>query len=173
MDNIDGEYDRFVYDLHDSAKRAKSLKTTKRRRLSPEALQLIRQGGAARASGNWQLTPELAKLCEVLAEAAEAGLSIRNTCRNFANFKTKTTTFHVLAEPFTSSRITTGGFTIKISPFYNDVVIDVKRGDFVVGKDTRTEADLDNHNEQWISTRPKQFWKNAIRKLADRWQQGH
>ncbi|VDP06666.1 unnamed protein product [Heligmosomoides polygyrus] len=35
MDNIDKEYDRFVHHLHDSAKGAESLKTTKRR-LSPE-----------------------------------------------------------------------------------------------------------------------------------------
>ncbi|VDO30371.1 unnamed protein product [Heligmosomoides polygyrus] len=45
--------------------------------------------------------------------------------------------------------------------------------DFMVGRDTRTQADLDNHNEQWISTRRKQFWRDGIRKLADRWQQGH
>ncbi|VDO18105.1 unnamed protein product [Heligmosomoides polygyrus] len=45
--------------------------------------------------------------------------------------------------------------------------------DFMVGRNTRTQADLDNHNKQWISTRPKQFWKVGIRKLADRWQQGH
>ncbi|VDO99036.1 unnamed protein product [Heligmosomoides polygyrus] len=43
--------------------------------------------------------------------------------------------------------------------------------DFIVGRDTRTQADLDNHNEHWISTRPKQFRYDAIRKLADRWQQ--
>ncbi|VDO88303.1 unnamed protein product [Heligmosomoides polygyrus] len=48
MDNIDEEYDRFVHHLRDSAKRAESLKTTKRR-LSPEILELIRQRGAARA----------------------------------------------------------------------------------------------------------------------------
>ncbi|VDO85730.1 unnamed protein product [Heligmosomoides polygyrus] len=70
---------------HDRAEGAERLKTTKKR-LSPEALKLIRQRGAARASGNYQLTSELAKLCraatkadlkerqaEVLAEAAEAG----------------------------------------------------------------------------------------------------
>ncbi|VDO73595.1 unnamed protein product [Heligmosomoides polygyrus] len=84
-----------------SDKGAESLKTTKRR-LSPETLELIRQHVAARASGNYQLTYELAKLCreaikedlrerraQVLAEAAEAGLSIRNARRNFADFKTK------------------------------------------------------------------------------------
>ncbi|VDP42021.1 unnamed protein product [Heligmosomoides polygyrus] len=89
MDNINEEYDRFVQHLRDSAKGAESLKATKRR-LSPETLELIRQRGAARASGNYQLTSELAKLCreaikedlkerraEVLAEAAEAELSIR------------------------------------------------------------------------------------------------
>ncbi|VDO27842.1 unnamed protein product, partial [Heligmosomoides polygyrus] len=87
MDNIDEEYDHFV----PPAKGAESLETTKRR-LSPETLELIRQRGA-----NYQLTCELAKLCraaikedlkerraEVLAEAAEAGLSIRNARQNFA-----------------------------------------------------------------------------------------
>ncbi|VDP46102.1 unnamed protein product [Heligmosomoides polygyrus] len=62
MDNVDEEYDRFVHHLRDSAKGAESLKTTKRR-LSRETLELIRQRGAARASGNYQLTSELAKLC--------------------------------------------------------------------------------------------------------------
>ncbi|VDP04513.1 unnamed protein product [Heligmosomoides polygyrus] len=52
MDNIDEEYDHFVHHLHDSAKGAESLKTTKRR-LSPKTLELIRQHGAARASGNY------------------------------------------------------------------------------------------------------------------------
>ncbi|VDO62083.1 unnamed protein product [Heligmosomoides polygyrus] len=42
----------------------------------------------------------------------------------------------------------------------------------MVGRDTRTQADLDNHNDQWISARPKQFRYDAIKKLADRWQQG-
>ncbi|VDO63061.1 unnamed protein product [Heligmosomoides polygyrus] len=58
MDNVDGEYDRFVHYLHDSAKRAESLRTTKRR-LSPETLELIRQRGEARASGSYQRTPSM------------------------------------------------------------------------------------------------------------------
>ncbi|VDP00158.1 unnamed protein product [Heligmosomoides polygyrus] len=45
--------------------------------------------------------------------------------------------------------------------------------DFMVGRDTRIQAELDNNNEQWISTRPKQFWKDRIRKFTDRWQQSH
>ncbi|KAK6739390.1 hypothetical protein RB195_008084 [Necator americanus] len=89
MDNIDEEYDRLVEHLHDCAKNAENSKTTKRR-LSLETLELIRQRGAARAAGNQELTSELARLCreaikedlkerraEVLAEAAEAGKSIR------------------------------------------------------------------------------------------------
>ncbi|KAK6739383.1 hypothetical protein RB195_008079 [Necator americanus] len=89
MDNIDEEYDRLVEHLHDCAKNAESSKTTKRR-LSLETLELIRQRGAARAAGNQELSSELARLCreaikedlkerraEVLAEAAEAGKSIR------------------------------------------------------------------------------------------------
>ncbi|KAK6763349.1 hypothetical protein RB195_023885 [Necator americanus] len=56
------------------------------------SLELIHQRGAARAAGNQELTSELARLCretikedleerraEVLAEAAEAGQSIRYT----------------------------------------------------------------------------------------------
>ncbi|VDO74397.1 unnamed protein product [Heligmosomoides polygyrus] len=119
MDNVDEEYDRFVHHFHDSAKGAESLKTTKRR-LSPETLELIRQRGAARASGNYQLMSELAKLCreaikedlkerraEVLAESAEAGLGIRNARRNFANFKTKMTALRRPDGIVTSSRRTT------------------------------------------------------------------
>ncbi|VDP12180.1 unnamed protein product [Heligmosomoides polygyrus] len=61
MDNIDEEYDRFMHDLRDSAKGAKSLTITTRG-LSPETFELVRQSGAARASGNHQLTSELAKV---------------------------------------------------------------------------------------------------------------
>ncbi|VDO23977.1 unnamed protein product, partial [Heligmosomoides polygyrus] len=43
--------------------------------------------------------------------------------------------------------------------------------DLLVGRDTRTQAVLDNHIEQVINTRPKQFWKDGIRRLAERWQQ--
>ncbi|KAK6762068.1 hypothetical protein RB195_022969 [Necator americanus] len=82
---IDEEYDRLVEHLHDCAKKAESFKTTKRR-LSLETLELIRQRRAAQATGNQELTSELARLCreaikedlkekraEVLAEAAEEG----------------------------------------------------------------------------------------------------
>ncbi|KAK6744428.1 hypothetical protein RB195_011250 [Necator americanus] len=103
MDNIDEEYDRLVEHLHDCAKKAESFKTTKRR-LSLQTLVLIRQRGAARAAGNEELTSELARLCreaikedlkekraEVLAEAAEAGKSIRYARRDFASRKTRMT----------------------------------------------------------------------------------
>ncbi|ETN82448.1 endonuclease/exonuclease/phosphatase family protein, partial [Necator americanus] len=96
MDNIDKEYDELAEYLHDCAKKAESFKTTKRR-LPLETLELIRQRGAARAAGNQELTSELARLCreaikedlkerraEVLAEAAEAGQSIRYARRDFA-----------------------------------------------------------------------------------------
>ncbi|ETN73187.1 endonuclease/exonuclease/phosphatase family protein [Necator americanus] len=97
MDNIDEEYDRLDEHLHDCAKKTESFKTTKRR-LSLKTLELIRQRGAARAAGNQELTSELARLCreaikedleerraEVLAEAAEAGQSIRYARRDFAS----------------------------------------------------------------------------------------
>ncbi|VDP13457.1 unnamed protein product [Heligmosomoides polygyrus] len=98
MDNIDEEYDRFVHHLRDSAKGAESLKTTKRR-LSPETLELIRQlehheRGSQGEKG------------EVLAEAAEAGLSIHNSRRNFDNIKTKMTVLRRPDEIVTSSRRT-------------------------------------------------------------------
>ncbi|KAK6752522.1 hypothetical protein RB195_003753 [Necator americanus] len=80
---------RLVEHLHDCAKKAESFKTT-RKRLSLETLELIRQRGAARATGNQELTFKLARLCreaikedlkerraEVLAESAETGKSIR------------------------------------------------------------------------------------------------
>ncbi|KAK6763624.1 hypothetical protein RB195_024081 [Necator americanus] len=99
MDDIDDEYERLVEHLHDCTKKARSFKTTKRR-LSPKTLEQIRQRGAARAAGNQELTSELARLCreattedlkerraEELAEAAEAGQSIRYARRNFANRK--------------------------------------------------------------------------------------
>ncbi|KIH56439.1 hypothetical protein ANCDUO_13383, partial [Ancylostoma duodenale] len=97
VDNIDEEYNRLIQHLRDSAKRAEGSRATKKR-LSFGTLELIRQHGAARASGNYQLTSELAKRCReakkedlkerraaVLAEAAEAGKSIRNARRDFAN----------------------------------------------------------------------------------------
>ncbi|KAK6765924.1 hypothetical protein RB195_025689 [Necator americanus] len=100
MDNIDEEYDRLVERLHDCAKKAESFKTTKMR-LSLETLELICQRGAAQAAGNQELTSELARLCreaikedrkerraEVLAEAAEAGKSIRYARRDFGSRKT-------------------------------------------------------------------------------------
>ncbi|KIH52688.1 hypothetical protein ANCDUO_17208, partial [Ancylostoma duodenale] len=97
VDNIDEEYDQLVQHLCDSAKRAEGSRTTKRLP-SYKTLELIRQRGAARAAGNYQLTFGLAKRCReaikedlkkrlaaVLADAAEAGKSIRNTRRDFAN----------------------------------------------------------------------------------------
>ncbi|KAK6760853.1 hypothetical protein RB195_022064 [Necator americanus] len=86
-----------------TARRRLSSKTTKRR-LSLETLELIRQRGAAQATGNQELTSVLARLCreavkedlkerraEVLAEAAEAGKSIRYARRDFASRKTRMT----------------------------------------------------------------------------------
>ncbi|KIH61982.1 hypothetical protein ANCDUO_07738, partial [Ancylostoma duodenale] len=101
VDNIDEEYDQLVQHLRDSAEKGEGSRATKRR-LSNETLELIRQRGAARAAGNYQLTSQLVKRCReaikedlkerkaaVLAEAAEAGKSIRNARRDFANRKVK------------------------------------------------------------------------------------
>ncbi|VDO97771.1 unnamed protein product [Heligmosomoides polygyrus] len=130
MDHIDEEYDHLVHHLRDSAKGAENFKTTKRH-LFPESLELIRQRGAARVSGNNQLMLELAKLCraaikedlnerraEVLAEAAEAGLSIRNARRNFDNFKTKMTALRRPDGAVTASRWT---MEKVIHDFYSDL----------------------------------------------------
>ncbi|KIH47015.1 hypothetical protein ANCDUO_22929, partial [Ancylostoma duodenale] len=91
----------FYKHLRNSAKSAEGSRGNKKR-LSYETLELIRQRGAARAAGNYQLTSELAKRCRdaikedlkerraaVLAEAAEAGKSNRSASRDFANRKTK------------------------------------------------------------------------------------
>ncbi|KAK6748323.1 hypothetical protein RB195_001131 [Necator americanus] len=101
MDNIDEEYDRLVEHLHDCANQAESSKTTKRR-LSLETLELIRQRGTARAAENQEFTSVLARLCreaikedlkerraEMLAEAVEAGKSIRYAPRDFASRKAR------------------------------------------------------------------------------------
>ncbi|RCN40180.1 hypothetical protein ANCCAN_13875 [Ancylostoma caninum] len=73
VDNIDEEYDRLVQHLRDSGKSAEGLRVTKRR-LSYETLELIRQRGAARAAGNYQLTSELAKRCrEAIKEDLKEG----------------------------------------------------------------------------------------------------
>ncbi|EYB97648.1 hypothetical protein Y032_0139g2142 [Ancylostoma ceylanicum] len=101
VNNINEEYEKLIQHLRDSAKKAEGSKTIKRL-LSHETLELIRQRGAARGTGNYQLTPKLARRCReaikeyieerraaVLAEAAEAGRSIRNIRRDFANRKTK------------------------------------------------------------------------------------
>nr|CDJ96454.1 endonuclease-reverse transcriptase [Haemonchus contortus] len=115
-DNIDEEYDRLVEHLHDCARRAESLKDVKKR-LSSKTLELIRQRGIARATGNHQQMSELAKLCReaikedlkerraaVMDEAAEAGKSIRKARRNFANYKTKMTSLRRPDGTVTASR---------------------------------------------------------------------
>ncbi|KAK6735469.1 hypothetical protein RB195_018590 [Necator americanus] len=130
MDNIDEEYDRLVEHLHDCAKKAESFKTTKRR-LSLETLELIRQRGAARAAGNQELTSELARLCreaikedlkerraEVLAEAAEAGKSIRHARRDFVSRKTRMT---ALRNPNGTAIASRRGMEKIIYDFYSDL----------------------------------------------------
>nr|CDJ94758.1 RNA-directed DNA polymerase (reverse transcriptase) domain containing protein [Haemonchus contortus] len=103
IDSIDEEYNRLVEHLHDNARKAESPQVAKRR-LSSKTLELIRQRGIARATGNHQQKSELAKLCReaikedlkerraaVVDEAAEAGKSTRKARRSFINYKTKMT----------------------------------------------------------------------------------
>ncbi|KAK6762227.1 hypothetical protein RB195_023081 [Necator americanus] len=86
-----------------------------RRRLTLETLELIRQRGEARAAGNQELKSEFARLCreaikedlkerraEVLAEAAEAGKSIRYARRDFASRKTRKITYDIYSDLFDS-----------------------------------------------------------------------
>ncbi|KAK6757553.1 hypothetical protein RB195_015393 [Necator americanus] len=130
MDNIDEEYGRLVEHLHDCAKKVESFKTTKRR-LSLQTLELIRQRGAARAAGNQELTSELARLCreamkedlkerraEVLAEASEAGKSIRYGRRDFASHKTIMT---ALRNPKGTAIPSRRGMEKIIYDFYSDL----------------------------------------------------
>ena len=130
IDNIDEEYERLVAHLHDCAKKSEGSKITKKR-LSLETLELIRQRGAARAAGNYQLTSELAKLCReaikedlkerraaVLVEAAEAGKSVRNARRDFANCKTKMTALRRPDGTITASR---RAMEKVIHDFYSDL----------------------------------------------------
>ncbi|VDP17868.1 unnamed protein product [Heligmosomoides polygyrus] len=53
-------------------------------------------------------------------------------------------------------------YSLDISPYDYHYYLSLQ--DFLVGRDTRTQAVLDNHVEQLINTRPKQFWKEGIRK---------
>ncbi|KIH55843.1 hypothetical protein ANCDUO_13989, partial [Ancylostoma duodenale] len=91
-----------LFSISVTAQRKPRVQEPPRGVLSYETLELIRQHGAARAAGNYQLTSELAKRCReaikedlkerlaaVLGEAAEAGKSIRNTRRDLANRKAK------------------------------------------------------------------------------------
>ncbi|VDO44136.1 unnamed protein product [Haemonchus placei] len=116
IDNIDEEYNRLVDHLHDSATKAESLQVAKRRLFS-KTLELIRQRGIARATGNYQQTSQLTKLCRkaikehlkerraaVMDEAAEAGKSIRKARRSFANYKTKMTSLRRPDGTVTASR---------------------------------------------------------------------
>ncbi|VDO87662.1 unnamed protein product [Heligmosomoides polygyrus] len=103
MYNIDEEYDGFVHHLRGSAKGAESMKTTKRR------LKISKREGRLTDVRACDLCGEALKedfkerKAEVLAEAAEAGWSIRSARRNFANFKTKMT---VLRRPDHSHDLT-------------------------------------------------------------------
>ncbi|VDO95478.1 unnamed protein product [Heligmosomoides polygyrus] len=62
-------------------------------------------------------------------------------------------------------------YSLDISPCNYHYYLSLQ--DFLVGRDTRIQAVLDNHIEQLINTRLKQFWKDGIRKFAERWQQVH
>ncbi|XGW08041.1 hypothetical protein V3C99_010845, partial [Haemonchus contortus] len=101
---------------HFASLATESLQVAKRR-LSSKTLELIRQRGIARATGNYQQTSELAKLCReaikedlkerraaVMDEAAEAGKSIRKARRSFANYKTKMTSLRRPDGTVTASR---------------------------------------------------------------------
>ncbi|KAK6757211.1 hypothetical protein RB195_015189 [Necator americanus] len=108
MDNIDKEYDRLIEHLHDCGKKDESFKTTKRR-LSLETLELIRQEAIKEDLKE--------RRAEVLAEAAEAGKSIRYGCRNFASRKKRMTTLRIPRGTTIASR---RGMEKFIYDFYSD-----------------------------------------------------
>ncbi|VDP60962.1 unnamed protein product [Heligmosomoides polygyrus] len=68
MDNIDEQYNRFVHHLHDSAKGAESLKTTKRR-LSPET----RVDTPACSSSSVRQLPTDVRACEAMQSSDKGG----------------------------------------------------------------------------------------------------
>uniref|UniRef100_A0A0K0D5N9 Endo/exonuclease/phosphatase domain-containing protein n=1 Tax=Angiostrongylus cantonensis TaxID=6313 RepID=A0A0K0D5N9_ANGCA len=98
VDDIEEEYDRLIEHLHVSAIKAESSRVTKKR-LSPKALELIRQRGIARAAGNHELTSELTmqaikedlkmRGAAVMVDAAEAGRSILEARRSSAQTEQK------------------------------------------------------------------------------------
>uniref|UniRef100_A0A7I4Y3D2 Reverse transcriptase domain-containing protein n=1 Tax=Haemonchus contortus TaxID=6289 RepID=A0A7I4Y3D2_HAECO len=135
---------RPVEHLHDSARKAENLQVAKRR-LSSEALELIHRRRIARATGNHHQTSELAKLCReaikedlkegraaAVDQADEAGKSIRKARGSFSNYKTKMTSLH---RPGGTVHTLTNSLEYRerqlhtrISPFYKEVIINVKRG---------------------------------------------
>uniref|UniRef100_A0A0K0D9W4 Transposase n=1 Tax=Angiostrongylus cantonensis TaxID=6313 RepID=A0A0K0D9W4_ANGCA len=121
VDNIDEEYDRHNEHLHVSAMKAESSKV----------LELIRQHGIVRAAGNREVTSELAKQCRqaikddlkmrravVMAEAIEAGKSIRKARRSFANYKNKMT---VLRRPYGTVIASRKATEKIIHEYYSDI----------------------------------------------------
>ncbi|KAK6729241.1 hypothetical protein RB195_006344 [Necator americanus] len=99
MNNIDEEYDRLVEHLHDCAEKAESLKTTKRR------LEAIKEDLKERRA-------------EVLAEAAEAGKSIRYARRDIASRKTR---MIALRNPKGTAIASRRGMEKIIYDFYSDL----------------------------------------------------
>uniref|UniRef100_A0A7I4YDU4 Reverse transcriptase domain-containing protein n=1 Tax=Haemonchus contortus TaxID=6289 RepID=A0A7I4YDU4_HAECO len=107
-----------------SARKAETLQVAKRR-LTSKTLELIRQRGIARVTGNHQQTSELAKLCR---EAIKEDLKERRA----AVMDEASEAFAKLDELRQSQGQKHCGlydnFTTRISPFYEEVVINVKRG---------------------------------------------
>ncbi|WKX89936.1 hypothetical protein Q1695_009070 [Nippostrongylus brasiliensis] len=129
-DNIDEKYNRFIAHIRDCAQEADSPKNTLKR-LSHEALELIRQRRVARTEGDYLRISELAKLCReaikkdlkerrvaALVDAAEAGKSIRNARRGLVNYKTKMTALLRPDGTLTSSR---RAMEKVINDFYSDL----------------------------------------------------
>ncbi|KAK6749273.1 hypothetical protein RB195_001711 [Necator americanus] len=109
MDNIDEEYDRLVEHLHDCAKKAESFKTTKRCLSPSELARLCREA----------IKEDLKETrAEVLAEAAEAGKSIRYARRDFVSRKTRMT---ALRNPKGTAIASRGGMEKIIYDFYSDL----------------------------------------------------
>ncbi|KAK6762696.1 hypothetical protein RB195_023418 [Necator americanus] len=111
MDDIDDEYERLVEHLHDWTRKAKSFKIE--RGLFQKTLELI-----SVELHELQETKNSQRRAEVLAEAAEAGKSLRYVRRDFASHKTRMT---ALRNPKGTAIASRRGMEKIIYDFYSDL----------------------------------------------------
>ncbi|KAK6735440.1 hypothetical protein RB195_018574 [Necator americanus] len=111
MDNTDEEYDRLIKHLHDCTKKAETWSSTSRREPRTHArARKVLQGAIKEDLKE--------RRAEVLAEAAEAGKSIRYARRDFASRKTRMT---ALRNPKGTAIAWRKGMEKIIYDFYSDL----------------------------------------------------